>query len=81
MSFLDHEFADASPILAFSSPKAPAPLPTVPYVDPAQQAQAAQSADEQALAALGGGRASTVITGSLGDPNGAKGAVKTLLGQ
>lgn len=65
-----------------SAPPAPQPqpLPPVPALDPVQQKQAADKSNEQQLAALGGGRASTILTGPLGDTTGRNSVVKTLLG-
>lgn len=49
-----------------SSPQ-PKPLPTAPAVDPAQIALQQQAAARKQIEAAGGGRASTVLTSTLGD--------------
>lgn len=64
-----------------SSPPPPAPLPMAPALDPSQIADREKKAAQEALAASGGGRASTMLTGggALGDVSD-NSVVKRLLG-
>jgi hypothetical protein len=57
--------------------EAPAP----PAIDTAAQAQSDEVARQQAIALRAGGRASTQLTGGLGDPTEPTTAKKQLMGQ
>lgn len=66
----------------FSKPSIPAPsapLPT-PALDPAIQAQTQEADRQRRLQLAAGGRASTVLTGGLGDTSTPTTASQTLLG-
>lgn len=58
----------------------PVQAPTPPAIDPGAQAQADQVARDKAIALRAGGRASTILTGGMGDTTAPTTASKTLLG-
>lgn len=66
----------------FSKPSMPAPLPPppAPSIDPAIQAQTQEADRQRRLALSQGGRASTVLTGGMGDTSTPMTASKQLLG-
>jgi len=66
----------------FGDTPSPTPVaaPTPPAIDPAAQAQADQAARDKAIALRSGGRASTILTGGMGDTTTPTTASKTLLG-
>ena len=66
---LDHVFAPASIVVAFSKPKMPAaaPMPATPAEDPAAKAAQANAEREAQVEAASGGRRSTIHAGLAGE--------------
>lgn len=62
------------------APKMPAPAPLPPSEDPAAKAAQSAADEEERRKRAGSGRASTILTGPLGDTGANVGAAKQLLG-